>query len=187
MNIGIVSDTHGSRSAWRRIVEGVFRNVDLIIHTGDVLNHGPRNPFPEGYDPDGLSQDLNGCSQAMLFCRGNCDSEVDSMVLDVPLVAPVLFTQLGGLRIWAHHGHLYDEEAMLKSAVRAGAGVCIFGHTHLWKLERSGGSTLMNPGSPALPKGGNPPTVGLIEMSPEKTSLSIVEIATERKLNELVL
>ena len=78
MKIGIISDTHGSITDFKKAME-YLEDADKIIHLGDVLNHGPRNPIPEGYDPAGLAE-LLAEDDRFVFVKGNCDSEVDEMV-----------------------------------------------------------------------------------------------------------
>lgn len=176
MKIGVISDTHGSISAWKYALEGVFRDVDLLIHTGDVLYHGPRNPLPQGYDPGALVREINGCSIPLLFCRGNCDSEVDQMVLEAPLSAPYIFAQFGAVRIWAHHGHLFDDAESQSLAKRWAASICITGHTHVWRLDKKNGAAFLNPGSPALPKDDGIPTAGMVETGDGEAIASILSL-----------
>ncbi len=77
MKIGVVSDTHGSLTAWQNAYNSNFQDVDWIIHCGDVLYHGPRNPLPEGYNPQTLAMDLQKIRQPIIFAKGNCDAEID--------------------------------------------------------------------------------------------------------------
>lgn len=153
MKIGIISDTHGSVTAWEMAYDKFFHDADLILHAGDVLYHGPRNRMQDDYSPAVLSERLNQCSVPILIARGNCDSEVDASVLDVPLTAPYLFTLAGGRRIVVAHGHLAEsdgEKAALANKLRA--DVFISGHTHIAALWQREGIRFVNPGSPALSK-----------------------------------
>ena len=82
MKIGIISDTHGCHERFSLAFDKYFKDADMIIHAGDVLYHGPRNPMLSNYNPAKLAEKLNSCSMPVVICRGNCDSEVDQMVLD---------------------------------------------------------------------------------------------------------
>jgi putative phosphoesterase len=150
--IGIVSDTHGDAAAWRRVTD-CLGPVELIIHAGDVLYHGPRNPLPSGYDPAELINLLSALPYPLLIAQGNCDAAVDAFVLPIPLQSPVVFLQWEGIRILAHHGHQYPPDKLLSLAQRWGAKLCISGHTHVPGLERRKGIVCLNPGSPSLPMG----------------------------------
>lgn len=163
MKIGVISDTHGDAASWRRVMEGIFDGVDLIIHAGDILYHGPRNPLVEGYNPQELAGLINSCPVPVLFARGNCDAEVDQLLLDYPILAPYAFLQIGQFRIMAHHGDGLDREEMLRLAGRYRADLFISGHTHVPVLEKEGGVVLLNPGSPSLPKGDGGSTVALLD------------------------
>ena len=84
MKIGIISDTHGCHERFSLAFDKYFKDADMIIHAGDVLYHGPRNPMLSDYNPAKLAEKLNACSMPVVICRGNCDSEVDTLVLDMP-------------------------------------------------------------------------------------------------------
>jgi len=79
MRIGFISDTHGGLAGWQEAMAGPFAEADLIIHCGDLLYHGPRNPMPKGYDPAALAQAMNASPAPLLIARGNCDSDVDQL------------------------------------------------------------------------------------------------------------
>ncbi|GFN21855.1 phosphodiesterase [Thermanaeromonas sp. C210] len=160
--IGVTSDTHGDVSAWEKALE-LWGPVDLILHAGDVLYHGPRNPLVAEYRPPKLAERINASSVPLLIARGNCDAEVDQMVLEWPLQSPLVLLQTPFLRLIAVHGHGMDKGAMAGLARRYRADVLVCGHTHVPLLEEVDGILLFNPGSPSLPKGKEGPTVGLIE------------------------
>lgn len=156
MLLGIISDTHGSVKAWEDALNGPFRGVDLILHAGDVLYHGPRNPLPHSYDPSELADLINQCPIPVLIAKGNCDSEVDQMVIDIPLQAPYLITEQPLGRILVTHGHTYGDEAIQSMIENFSVDIWIAGHTHVPVLEQRGAAVYLNPGSPALPKGTGP-------------------------------
>ncbi len=160
--IAVVSDTHGDAGCWSALAEGALSQARLIIHAGDILYHGPRNPMVSGYDPGRLAGMLNGFGRPILFARGNCDSDVDQLMLDWPVQSPYLFADLSVGRVMACHGENLDREAMATLARRYKVDIFIFGHTHLPLLERVENTILLNPGSPSLPKGESGPTCALI-------------------------
>jgi len=165
--IGVISDTHGSVLAWQRALENCLRGADLILHAGDLLYHGPRNPMPEGYDPAALAQALNESPAPLVVVRGNCDSDVDQLALDWPIQAPYALVQHEGLRIMVNHGEEITPEAAGQLVERYRLNVFVSGHTHHPVAQPSGGGVLLNPGSPSLPKwewrGEAVPTAAVIE------------------------
>ncbi len=193
MKIGVISDTHGDTHGWQAAITGPFAGVDLILHAGDIFYHGPRNPMPPGYDPAALAELINRAPAPVIIARGNCDSEVDQLVIEYPIQAPYAFVVIEacppavwrGLRIMVTHGTEFGLNNLgatshggrdFRAAYRAARpgplaekydlDILVFGHTHAPLLERAGGALIMNPGSPTLPKSrvGEPqPTVGLIE------------------------
>lgn len=153
MRIGIISDTHGSVKAWQDALQGPFQNVQQIWHGGDVLYHGPRNPFPPEYDPGALARLINSCSIPVLATQGNCDSEVDQMVLDVALQSPYFLVEHPVGRVLVTHGHRYSIDLIESMIQRFKVKVWVSGHTHEPILEQRAGIIFLNPGSPSLPKG----------------------------------
>lgn len=159
MKIGVISDTHGDAAAWQKAWAAFGPEVELVIHAGDVLYHGPRNPLPGGYGPADLAALLNACPVPVVAARGNCDAPIDEELLNFPLQAPLAFCRWEGLGILVCHGH-QAQFAPEQVARRLGASVVISGHTHIPRLESKGEILFLNPGSPSLPKGEKPgPTV----------------------------
>lgn len=152
MRIGIISDTHGSVAAWEQAMSGIFREVDLIIHGGDVLYHGPRNPLPEEYDPQKLAALINRSPVPVIITRGNCDAEIDQLVIDWPLQAPYCFLQIGSLRVLVNHGHQISPREIRTQAQRYKVQIFVSGHTHVPEITKENGTVFLNPGSPSLPK-----------------------------------
>lgn len=154
MRLGVVSDTHGSLVAWQRTLD-VVGKVDVILHAGDVLYHGPRNPLPEGYDAGGLGEAMNGYGGRLLIAKGNCDADIDELVLGVPLLSPYALVAAEGRYIMIHHGHLIAPDDMPALMRRYRLDLLVTGHTHVPRLTRVHGARpgiILNPGSPALPK-----------------------------------
>lgn len=156
----LVSDIHGSLPALERVLEFYRKeNCDMMLILGDILNYGPRNGLPEGLDPKGIAERLNAMASDIVAIRGNCDSEVDQMLLHFPILSDYTMLIDNGRRLFLTHGHIYNEERM--PAVRTDAFV--YGHTHLWKLEQHDNTIVCNLGSVTFPKGGNEPTFGLYD------------------------
>lgn len=159
----ICSDIHGSESAARKILS-FFQSMecDRLINLGDTLYHGPRNPLPEGHNPKGAADALNGIAGKIFSCRGNCDAEVDQMVLDFPTTGDYVQIVDGGITLFCTHGHVYAPFVGGTAVVPGAAkplvevpAVIFYGHTHVSTLEKTGdGIIVCNPGSSALPKGG---------------------------------
>ncbi len=153
MKIGIISDTHGHEMAWAHAFDKYFHDADLILHAGDVLYHGPRNPMKADYNPAGLVQRINNCPVPVIIARGNCDSEVDASCLKLPVQAPYAYVVWEGKRIVVTHGHTVMSDAEKDAmAAHLKADVFISGHIHTNVLEKRGNTLFVNPGSPALSK-----------------------------------
>ncbi len=150
MKIGIIADTHGNLAGWRRAVE-LFGDVDLIVHCGDVLYHGPKFDPVEGYAPRDLAAAINAMPVPVLIARGNGDSDVDQLVLDVPLQSPYLFAQVEGLRILAGHGHIQSAEELVTLARKWRVDLLLTGHSHVPMVARQDGLTHLNPGTVTYP------------------------------------
>ena len=151
MKLMIASDLHGS-GYWTEKLVGAFHRegAEKLLLLGDLLYHGPRNDLPERYDPRETAALLNGIADRILCVRGNCDAEVDQMMLDFPILSEscVLFSD--GRTIFATHGHMYSETEPPK--LHRG-DVLLAGHTHLQVCrEHPEGWIFMNPGSVSIPK-----------------------------------
>lgn len=158
----IVSDIHGSYPALEKVLDYFERNhCDLLCLMGDVLNYGPRNGLPEGLDPQRVAATLNAMADRIVALRGNCDSEVDQMLLHFPLMADYVLLVDEGKRLFLTHGHVYNEEQLPKLGIDA----FFYGHTHLQHITPAteGRPLIVNTGSPTFPKGGNPPTFAVYE------------------------
>ncbi len=150
MKLMFVSDIHGSAYYTQRIVD-IYREekADKMILLGDILYHGPRNDLPEGYEPRKVAELLNAMSKEILCVRGNCDSEVDQMVLDFPIMADYMIMYLNGRMVFVTHGHIYNNDILPK--LKDG-DVLIHGHTHEKVMKDMGSHIFINPGSVSLPK-----------------------------------
>lgn len=154
MKLMFASDIHGSASCCRKLLERFeIEKPDKLILLGDLLYHGPRNDLPEDYAPKEVIKMLNGMKKHLLCVRGNCEAEVDQMVLEFPVMADYMTMWTDDRMFFCTHGHLYDIENMPNISE---GDVVISGHTHLFRAEKKNGIYYINTGSVSLPKGGNP-------------------------------
>ena len=150
MRIGILSDTHGYADRVALAMEKFFADADLILHAGDVLNHGARNPNFRGddYNPQKLVKLINESKIPFVICRGNGDSELDGDVLETPIEAPYAHVFANGKRIVVNHGHFFPTDADKdKIAAHLHADIFISGHVHKTVLEKRGDTIFLNPGT----------------------------------------
>lgn len=152
MKLLIASDLHGS-AKYARVLKELYEKTqpEKIILLGDLLYHGPRNPLPEEYDPKQVIEILNSLKEKILAVRGNCESEVDQMVLQFPVMAEYAVLFINGKSIYATHGHhITDENPPL-----AKGDILLSGHTHVGQEIEQEGIVRLNPGSMSLPKDGH--------------------------------
>ena len=158
MKLLIASDIHGDAVCCKAMLDAFEREgADKILLLGDILYHGPRNDLPEGYAPKKVIEMLNAIADKLVSVRGNCEAEVDQMVLSFPVMsttACVIDTEYGR-SIYMSHGHVYSPDNL--PPIPAGS-LFLSGHTHVLMAEKKDGITCVNPGSVSLPKGGNPKT-----------------------------
>lgn len=153
MKLMIASDIHGSSYYCRKMIEAYRQEeADRLLLLGDLLYHGPRNNLPRDYNPKEVISMLNEIKNDLLCVRGNCDTEVDQMVLDFPILAEYCLLELDGRTIFATHGHNFnpDNLPMLKEG-----DILLNGHTHIPANQNMGTYTYMNPGSISIPKEGS--------------------------------
>lgn len=161
MKYMIASDIHGSAFYCRKMLEAFESSgADRMILLGDILYHGPRNDLPKEYAPKEVLAMLNGYKDRIYCVRGNCDTEVDQMVLEFPVLADYALFVLDGVTIYATHGHVYHENHL--PPMQPG-DVLLHGHTHVLRADRCGEITILNPGSVSIPKEGNPPTYAILD------------------------
>lgn len=161
MKIMIASDIHGSALYCREMLEALKREqADRLLLLGDILYHGPRNDLPEEYAPKKVISMLNDVKQKIYCVRGNCDTEVDQMVLEFPIMADYCIIMDGERTIYASHGHVYNENNL---PPMKNGDIFIHGHTHVLRAEKKENYTILNPGSVSIPKEGNIPTYAILE------------------------
>lgn len=150
MKIFIASDIHGSSFYCKKMVERfVEEKADKMLLLGDILYHGPRNDLPKGYNPKEVIAMLNPLSEKIICVKGNCDAEVDQMVLNFTISETDLIIEEGGRKIYATHGHHVNLENLPKLEKKF---VLLNGHTHVSKLQDTENFFFINPGSISIPK-----------------------------------
>ena len=153
MKLFIASDLHGSALYCRKMLEAFDREgADRLILLGDLLYHGPRNSLPEEYDPRQTAEMLNRRKERILCIRGNCDAEVDQMMLGFPLLSDFALIHQDGVSAYLVHGHDYGPE---KLPPLAPGDILLFGHTHVPAWDKRNGVLCLNPGSVSIPKAGS--------------------------------
>ncbi len=162
MKLMFASDIHGSMYYGKKTVEKYKEEkADKLILLGDLLYHGPRNDLPKGYEPKGVISLLNGIKNEILAVRGNCEAEVDQMVLEFPVMAEYMIMYIENRMLFITHGHIFNTSnpPMLKDG-----DILIHGHTHIQAMEDFGNNNIyINPGSAAIPKNGNKPSYMIYE------------------------
>lgn len=178
----IASDLHGSAYYCRKMLEAFEREgADRLFLLGDLLYHGPRNDLPREYAPKEVIPLLNGKKEKLLCVRGNCDAEVDQMVLEFPVLADYAVLPVGQRLIYATHGHIYHVKNLPPLAP---GDVLLHGHTHVpaW-TEFGQGNLYLNPGSVSIPKEDSPHSY----MTLEGNTMQWKELESSAVFHELTL
>ncbi len=178
MKLMIASDIHGSYAYCKRMLDALRKEApDRLLLLGDILYHGPRNGLPAEYEPKKVIEALNAEKSRILCVRGNCDAEIDQMVLEFPILADYCILYMGGRMIFATHGHHYHEKAL--PPLQPG-DILLHGHTHVsaWEKVRLDAETkaehgaeapfvyYFNPGSVSFPKEDTPHGYMVMEEEP---------------------
>jgi len=155
MKLLIASDIHGDLDSIKKVFSAYeSEGAEKLVLLGDLLYHGPRNDLPNTYAPKEVIRILNENREKIIAVRGNCDTEVDQMVLEFPILADYAYLALDGLTVFATHGHKYNLGTL--PPLRKGE-ILLHGHTHILSSEKFGDDNIyLNPGSAALPKENNP-------------------------------
>ena len=178
----IASDLHGSAYYCRKMLEAFEREgADRLFLLGDLLYHGPRNDLPREYAPKEVIPLLNERKEKLLCVRGNCDAEVDQMVLEFPVLADYAVLPVGQRLIYATHGHIYHVKNLPPLAP---GDVLLHGHTHVpaW-TEFGQGNLYLNPGSVSIPKENSPHSY----MTLEGNTMQWKELESSAVFHELTL
>jgi len=161
MKLLIASDIHGSAYYCRRLLEALEREGSgRMLLLGDILYHGPRNELPRDYAPKEVIAMLNPLKERIVSVRGNCEAEVDQMVLDFPVLADYCLMPVGEHMMFCTHGHIYNEEHLPPMMP---GDVLLYGHTHVPRAEKAGDRWMLNPGSVSIPKGGSVQSYAVLE------------------------
>ena len=154
MKLLICSDIHGDVECVNKILE-IFESegYDKLVILGDILYHGPRNDLPSHYSPKEVITALNAVADKIIAVRGNCDTEVDQMVLNFPVLADYAVLFLDGSTVYLTHGHKYSVANPLPLSH---GDIMLYGHTHVLKIEKAENNLFINPGSITIPKENNP-------------------------------
>ena len=178
----IASDLHGSAYYCRKMLEAFERErADRLFLLGDLLYHGPRNDLPREYAPKEVIPLLNGKKEKLFCVRGNCDAEVDQMVLEFPVLADYAVLPVGQRLIYATHGHIYHVKNLPPLAP---GDVLLHGHTHVPAWTEFGQENLyLNPGSVSIPKENSPHSY----MTLEGNTMQWKELESSAVFHELTL
>lgn len=161
MKLFFISDIHGSLYYLKKAVENYKKeNAQYIVVLGDELYHGARNPLPQGYNPKAVAELLNEYKDKIIAVRGNCDSEVDEMVLSYPMMGDYSIILHNNRKLFLTHGHVYNKENL---PALADGDVIIHGHTHVPVAEKFKNIFIINPGSITFPKENTPHCYGVLE------------------------
>ena len=161
MKLMIASDIHGS-AKWCEMMLKAWQQEtpERLVLLGDLLYHGPRNDLPEGYAPKTVISMLNSVAPSLLCVRGNCEAEVDQMVLSFPVMADYCALFVNGHTIYATHGHIWNNEN--PPPLQSG-DILLCGHTHIPCCYRNESFIYANPGSVSIPKNNTPHSYILLE------------------------
>lgn len=161
MKLLIASDIHGSEKYAQIIKDAFIKNeCDTLLLLGDLLYHGPRNDLPENYAPKKVIEILNSLKDKIIAVRGNCEAEVDQMVLNFPVMNESTQIVMNGYKIFATHGHHHNPDNL---PFLNENDVFMFGHIHIPVCEKKDGIIIINPGSITLPKQNSEHSYGLID------------------------
>ncbi len=153
MKLMIASDIHGSALYCGQLLESYQKEgADRLLLLGDILYHGPRNALPGEYAPKVVAAMLNAMKEDILCVRGNCEAEVDQMMLAFPVMADYALIALEGATLFATHGHLFNQD---KQPPMKPGDILVSGHTHVPKWACQDGRYFLNPGSVSIPKEGS--------------------------------
>lgn len=152
MKFLIASDIHGSAHFTEKLKERfIAEKADKLILLGDIYNHGPRNPFPEEYAPQKVAETLNSLKDRLIVVKGNCDSDVDTLISEFDFVDNTVIVS-GGKTVFCTHGHVYNKDNLPSTRFDA----VIYGHYHTGFIDRVNNTVVANAGSISLPKNDTP-------------------------------
>ena len=161
MKLMFASDIHGAADCCEKMLKRFDEErAEKLFLLGDILYHGPRNDLPADYAPKKVIAMLNERKNQLLCVRGNCDTEVDQMVLEFPIMAEYALLYLDGRTVFLTHGHKFNTD---NPPLLGDGDILLHGHTHVQTIDESRNYTYMNPGSVSLPKNGMPKSYMIYE------------------------
>ncbi|NOH16131.1 phosphodiesterase [Clostridium cochlearium] len=161
MKLFFISDIHGSSYYLQKVINIYEKEkADYLVILGDELYHGARNPLPKEYNPKKVAEILNTYKNNIIAVRGNCDSEVDQMVLNYAIMSDYSIILYNNRRLFLTHGHIYNKNNLPN--INDG-DVLIYGHTHVPLAEKLNNIFIINPGSITFPKENTPNCYGILE------------------------
>lgn len=161
MRYFVVSDIHGAYENLKEVL-GLMNEEDQLLILGDILYHGPRNDIPVSYEPKKVMELLNPYKERIMAVRGNCDGEVDQMVLEFPITADYNQFMLGHRKLFMSHGHIYSPEHLPALKEK---DAFLFGHVHLPMAHLENNIYILNPGSLSIPKQKHPASYAILDES----------------------
>ena len=154
MRLMIASDIHGSAFYCRKMLDAFAKSdAEKLVLLGDILYHGPRNDLPKDYAPKEVIAMLNPYADKIMCVKGNCEAEVDQMVLNFPVMADYAVLFVDGMTIYATHGHVFNDDALPPLSK---GDILLCGHTHIPVIKEHEDHTYINPGSVSIPKENSP-------------------------------
>ena len=161
MKVLIASDIHGSAYYCAALIKRIeAEKPDKIFLLGDILYHGPRNDLPRGYAPKEVIAMLNPLKDKITAVRGNCEAEVDQMVLEFDVMQTYRVCEVNGLKLVLTHGHHFNQEKPFELGEKY---VLLNGHFHVPELKDMGAFIYINDGSVSLPKQNSPHAYLILE------------------------
>lgn len=156
----VVSDIHGALSGAEAMAEAyAYHQASMVLCLGDILYHGPRNDLPSDYAPKKVIPIMNRFKEKIIAVRGNCEAEVDQMVLDFPCMSDYCAMPFNDHKLFMSHGHIYGPDHL---PVLEEGDLFLSGHTHIPATGQKDGIWLLNPGSISLPKQNHPRSYGIL-------------------------
>src|SRR5665647_651813 len=161
MKIFFISDIHGSLFFLKKALEACKEEkAKYIVILGDALYHGPRNPLPCDYNPEAVASLLNEYKDKIIAVRGNCDSEVDQILIEYPMMSDYSIMLCNNRRLFLTHGHIYNENNLPNLSEN---DVLVHGHTHIPVAKKQNGIFVLNPGSISLPRENIPNSYAVLQ------------------------
>jgi putative phosphoesterase len=177
MIVGVISDIHGSLDDFKNALGMMTKyNAEIILCPGDILYFGPRNPTPPSYDPKAVAELINNFPKTFIFSRGNCDSEIDQLVIKYPILQTNTFVYVEGVSILLTHGHKVENEDFDALGKKLSLNLIVSGHTHIAAVESFEWGTHLNPGSISLPKKDSKKSAAIINIKDGKYQINLKEI-----------